>query len=148
MSCPDSDSRSHLTSPTTLWYNVLAMKKLPTRKKIIATLTDLVSSSRMAPVFEVDVHSQTNPLERYSALRRVFGGGSAKDDLLAFLMDKSLTHRILNMLGWCCKTEDSYQVMEVHIYLLGSDEKFLEYTNIDSEMLELLKKVRFDGEDI
>lgn len=38
--------------------------------------------------------------------------------------------------------------MEVHIYLLGSDEKFLEYTNIDSEMLELLGKVRFLDEDI
>ena len=124
------------------------MKKLPTRKKILASLKELVSSSKRIPVFEVDVHSQTNPLEEYSALMRIFRGGSAKDDLLAFLMDKSLTHRILNMRGWCCKTEDSYQVMEVHIYLLGSNDKFLEYTNIDSEMLGLLGKVRFDGEDI
>ena len=124
------------------------MKKLPTRKKILASLKELVSSSKRIPVFEVDVHSQTNPLEDYSALMRIFRGGSAKDDLLAFLMDKSLTHRILNMRGWCCKTEDSYQVMEVHIYLLGSNDKFLEYTNIDSEMLGLLGKVRFFDEDI
>ncbi len=124
------------------------MKKLPTRKKILASLKELVSSSKRIPVFEVYVHSQTNPREDYSALMKIFRGGSAKDDLLAFLMDKSLTHRILNMRGWCCKTEDSYQVMEVHIYLLGSNDKFLEYTNIDSEMLELLGKVRFDGEDI
>ena len=137
-----------MTPPMGMWYNVNVMKKRPTRKKIIASLNELVSSSRTAPVFEVDVHSQTNPLERYSALRRVFRGGSAKDDLLAFLMDKSLTHRILNMRGWCCKTEDSYQVMEVHIYLLGSDETFLEYTNLDSEMLALLGKVGFVGEDI
>ena len=131
-----------------MWYNVHDMKKLPTRKKILASLKELVSLSKQTPIFEVDVHSQTNPLEEYSALMRIFRGGSAKDDLLAFLMDKSLTHRILNMRGWCCKTEDSYQVMEVHIYLLGSNDKFLEYTNIDSEMLELLGKVRFDGEDI
>ena len=137
-----------MTTQTTLWYNVHDMKKLPTRKKILASLNELVSSSNRYPVFEVDVHSQTNPLEEYSALMKVFRGDSAKDDLLAFLMDKSLTHRILNMRGWCCKTEDSYQVMEVHIYLLGSNDKFLEYTNIDSEMLELLGKVRFDGEDI
>lgn len=137
-----------MTTQTILWYNVHDMKKLPTRKKILASLKELVSSSKRIPVFEVDVHSQTNPLEEYSALMRIFRGGSAKDDLLAFLMDKSLTHRILNMRGWCCKTEDSYQVMEVHIYLLGSNDKFLEYTNIDSEMLGLLGKVRFDGEDI
>ena len=131
-----------------MWYNVHDMKKLPTRKKILASLNELVSSSNRYPVFEVDVHSQTNHLEEYSALMKVFRGDSAKDDLLAFLMDKSLTHRILNMRGLCCKTGDFYQVMEVHIYLLGSNDKFLEYTNIDSEMLELLGKVRFDGEDI
>ena len=124
------------------------MKKLPTRKKILASLKELVSLSKRTPIFEVDVHSQKDYREDYSALMKVFRGDSAKDDLLAFLMDKSLTHRILNMRGWCCKTEDSYQVMEVHIYLLGSNDKFLEYTNIDSEMLELLGKVRFDGEDI
>ena len=148
MSCPDSDSRTHLTSQTTLCYNVYVMKKLPTRKKIIAALNELVSSSRTAPVFEVDVHSQTNPLEEFSALRKVFRGGSAKGDLLAFLMDKSLTHRIFFMRDWRCRNTDSRRVMEVHIYLLGSDDKFLEYTNIDSEMLELLGKVRFIDEDI
>ena len=121
------------------------MKKLPTRKKIIAALNELVSSSRRYPVFEVDVHSQTNHLEDYSALRKVFRGGSAKGDLLAFLMDKSLTHRILNMRGWYI---DFGRTQEVHIYLLGSDDKFLEYTNIDSEMMELLGKVRFVDEDI
>lgn len=120
------------------------MKKLPTRKKIIAALNELVSSSGRHPVFEVDVHSQTNPLEDYSALRKVFRGGSAKGDLLAFLMDKSLTHRILNMRGWYI----TGPAQEVHIYLLGSDDKFLEYTNIDSEMMELLGKVRFVDEDI
>lgn len=124
------------------------MKKLPTRKKILASLRELVSSSKRTPIIEVDVHSQTNYLEEYSALMKVFRGGSAKDDLLAFLMDKSLTRRILNMRGWCCKAVDPRSVMEVHIYLLGSDEKFLEYTNIDSEMLELLGKVRFLDEDI
>lgn len=124
------------------------MKKRPTRKKIIAALTDLVSSSKRDPVFEVDVHSQTNYRVGYSDLMRIFRGGSAKDDLLAFLMDKSLTHRILNMRGWCCRTIDSPRAMEVHIYLLGSDDKFLEYTNIDSEILELLGKVRFVDEDI
>ncbi len=123
------------------------MKKLPTRKKIIASLNDLVSSSKVIPVFEVDVYSQTNPLERYSALRKVFRGGSAKGDLLAFLMDKSLTHRILNMRGWFGKAH-STPGAEVHIYLLGSDEQFMEYTNLDSEMLELLWKVRFVDEDI
>lgn len=123
------------------------MKKLPTRKKIIATLEELVSSSKLIPVFEVDVHSQTNYREDYSALMEMFRGGSAKGDLLAFLMDKSLTHRILNMRGWIC-TVYSNLVMKVHIYLLGSDEKFLEYTNLDSEMLDLLGKVRFVDEDI
>lgn len=131
-----------------MWYNVYDMKKLPTRKKILATLNDLVSSSRRAPVFEVDVHSQTNWLEDYSALVGIFRGGSAKGDLLAFLMDKSLTHRILNMRGWYIKTADFSRAQEVHVYLLGSDDKFLEYTNIDSEMMELLGKVRFVDEDI
>ena len=149
MSCPDSDSRTHLTSPTILWYNVCDMKKLPTRKKIIAALNELVSSSRAAPVFEVDVHSQKNPLEEFSALMKVFRGGSAKEDLLAFLMDKSLTHRIFFMRDWRCRNIEPHPlVMEVHIYLLGSDEKFLEYTNIDSEVLEMLGKVRFVDEDI
>ena len=138
-----------MTSPTILWYNVNDMKKLPTRKKIIAALNELVSSSSVAPVFEVDVHSQKNPLEEFSALMKVFRGDSAKGDLLAFLMEKSLTHRILNMRGWRCRNIEPHPlVMEVHIYLLGSDEKFLEYTNIDSEMLELLGKVRFLDEDI
>lgn len=136
-----------MTTQTTLCYNIVVMKKPPTRKKIIASLNELVSSSKATPVFEVDVYSQTNPLERYAALRRVFRGGSAKGDLLAFLMDKSLTHRILDMRGWFIKAH-SNRAMEVHIYLLGSDDKFLEYTNLDSEMLELLKKVRFVGEDI
>ena len=149
MSYPDSDSRTHLTSPTTLWYNVYGMKKLPTRKKIIATLNELVSSSRMAPVFEVNVYAQTNYRAEYSALAKIFRGDSAKGDMLAFLMDKSLTHRILNMRGWRCRNIEPHPlVMEIHIYLLGSDETFLEYTNIDSEMLGLLGKVRFIDEDI
>ena len=116
------------------------MKKLPTRKKIIDALNEIVSSSRMAPVLNVYVHSQTNYLEDYSRLIGTFRGDSAKDDLLAFLMDKSLTHRILNVRGWYVRNIDS---LAMDLDLLGSDETFLEYTNIDSEMLELLGKVRF-----
>lgn len=119
------------------------MKKLPTRKKIIDALNEIVSSSRMAPVLNVYVHSQTNYLEDYSRLIGIFQGDSAKDDLLAFLMDKSLTHRILNVRGWYVRNIDSRLLAMVEIHLLGSDETFLEYTNIDSEMLELLGKVRF-----
>ena len=138
-----------MTSPMGMWYNVYDMKKLPTRKKIIAALNELVSSSRMAPVFEVNVHVQTNYRVEYSALAKIFRGDSAKGDLLAFLMDKSLTHRMLNLRGWRCRNLDPHPlVMSVNIYLLGSDEKFLEYTNIDSEMLGLLGKVRFIDEDI
>lgn len=119
------------------------MKKLPTRKKIIDALNEIVSSSRMAPVLNVYVHSQTNYLEDYSRLIGIFQGDSEKDDLLAFLMDKSLTHRILNVRGWYVRNIDSRLLAMVEIHLLGSDETFLEYTNIDSEMLELLGKVRF-----
>ena len=119
------------------------MKKLPTRKKIIDALNEIVSSSRMTPVLNVYVHSQTNYLEDYSRLIGIFQGDSEKDDLLAFLMDKSLTHRILNVRGWYVRNIDSRLLAMVEIHLLGSDETFLEYTNIDSEMLELLGKVRF-----
>ena len=119
------------------------MSKLPTRKKIIDALNEIVSSSRMAPVLNVYVHSQTNYLEDYSRLIGIFQGDSEKDDLLAFLMDKSLTHRILNVRGWYVRNIDSRLLAMVEIHLLGSDEIFLEYTNIDSEMLELLGKVRF-----
>lgn len=119
------------------------MKKLPTRKKIIDALNEIVSASRLAPVLNVYVHSQTNYLEDYSRLIGIFQGDSEKDDLLAFLMDKSLTHRILNVRGWYVRNIDSRLLAMVEIHLLGSDETFLEYTNIDSEMLELLGKVRF-----
>ena len=119
------------------------MSKLPTRKKIIDALNEIVSSSRLAPVLNVYVHSQTNYLEDYSRLIGIFQGDSEKDDLLAFLMDKSLTHRILNVCGWYVRNIDSRLLAMVEINLLGSDETFLEYTNIDSEMLELLGKVRF-----
>ena len=119
------------------------MKKLPTRKKIIDALNEIVSSSRLSPVLNVYVHSQTNYLEDYSGLIGTFRGDSAKDDLLAFLMDKSLTHRILKVRGWYVRNIDSRLLAMVDLYLLGSDETFLEYTNIDSEMLELLRKVRF-----
>lgn len=118
------------------------MKKLPTRKKIIDVLNEIVSSSRIAPVLNVYVHSQTNYLEDYAGLIGTFRGDSAKDDLLAFLMDKSLTHRILNVCGWYVRNIDS-RLLAMEVNLLGSDETFLEYTNIDSEMLELLGKVRF-----
>ena len=118
------------------------MKKLPTRKKIIDTLNEIVSSSRIAPVLNVYVHSQTNYLEDYAGLIGTFRGDSAKDDLLAFLMDKSLTHRILNVRGWYVRNIDS-RLLAMEVNLLGSDETFLEYTNIDAEMLELLGKVRF-----
>lgn len=118
------------------------MKKLPTRKKIIDALNEIVSSSGLSPVLNVYVHSQTNYLEDYSGLIGTFRGDSAKDDLLAFLMDKSLTHRILNVRGWYARNIDS-RLLAMEVNLLGSDETFLEYTNIDSEMLELLGKVRF-----
>ena len=118
------------------------MKKLPTRKKIIDALNEIVSSSGLSPVLNVYVHSQTNYLEDYSGLIGTFRGDSAKDDLLAFLMDKSLTHRILNVRGWYVRNIDS-RLLAMEVNLLGSDETFLEYTNIDSEMLELLGKVRF-----
>ena len=118
------------------------MKKLPTRKKIIDALNEIVSSSRLSLVLNVYVHSQTNYLEDYSGLIGTFRGDSAKDDLLAFLMDKSLTHRILNISGWYVRNIDS-RLLAMEVNLLGSDETFLEYTNIDSEMLELLGKVRF-----
>ena len=88
------------------------------------------------------VHSQTNYLEDYSGLIGTFRGDSAKDDPLAFLMDKSLTHRILTVRGWYVRNIDS-RLLAMEVNLLGSDETFLEYTNIDSEMLELLGKVRF-----
>ena len=118
------------------------MKKLPTRKKIIDALNEIVSSSRLSPVLNVYVHSQTNYLEDYSGLIGTFRGDSAKDDLLAFLMDKSLTHRILKVRGWYVRNIDS-RLLAMEVNLLGSDETFLEYANIDSEMLELLGKVRF-----
>ena len=117
------------------------MKKLPTRKKIIDALNEIVSSSRLSLVLNVYVHSQTN-YPGYSGLIGVFRGDSAKDDLLAVLMDKSLTHRILTVRGWYVRNIDS-RLLAMEVNLLGSDETFLEYTNIDSEMLELLGKVRF-----
>lgn len=119
------------------------MKKLPTRKKIIDALNEIVSSSRLTPVLNVYVHSKTNYLEDYSELIGTFRGDSAKDDLLAFLMDKSLTHRILNVRGWYVRNIPDSLLLAMEVNLLGSDETFLEYTNIDSEMLELLGKLRF-----
>ena len=114
------------------------MKKRPTRKKIITALTDLVSSSKRDPVFEVDVHSQTNYRVGYSDLMRIFRGGSAKDDLFGFLMDKSLTSRIVDV-----QTAKIMGLLYLRIIMFSRDEKPMKRTNIDGRTMRMLEKARY-----
>ena len=124
------------------------MKKRPTRKRIIATLNEVIRWSEYCPLGEVEIQHQDNQFATYSDTMEIFEGSCIRDRLIAFLMDKSLTYRILNI-DWSRFVRlDMGQLISMNIYLLGSDDKFLEYTNIDSEMLELIGKARFAGEDI
>lgn len=124
------------------------MKKYPSRKKIVSELDRVIRYSKYGPVVEVDVQSKTSPSGLYSESMKTFNGSNLKSDLLFFLMDKSLTYRILNIHWWRYTLSDFSQAINLQMVLLGSEDKFLEYTNIDSDMLELIGKVRFVDEDI
>ena len=111
------------------------------REELLATLEWLVSESQTYPVDEVAVYFQDG--HRVELLR----GVGVKEDLISLLMDKSLTCEIRGMRGWV-QDYPPTTTTRLCIYLTGSDDVFLENTNIDSDAMELLGKVRFADEDI
>jgi len=115
------------------------MRKTITRKELNSQLRNLVKESKTSNVVSVDVYSHSNNLDTLGcAWVNGFHGKKMKDDLFCFLMDKSLTSRIVDvhigrMMG----------LLALRITLFSQDEKPLKRTNIDGKTMRMLGRARY-----
>lgn len=115
-------------------------KKTITRKELDSKLRNLVKASKTRNIVGVDVYSHSNNLDSLGcACIDSFYGKKMKDDLFCFLMDKSITSRIVDVqtviaLG---------MALSLRIILFSQDEKPLERTNIDGKTMRMLERARY-----
>ncbi len=115
------------------------MRKTITRKELNSKLRNLVKESKTSNVASVDVYSYSNNLDIFGcAWVNGFHGKSMKDDLFCFLMDKSLTSRIVDV-----HIGRTMGVLALRITLFSQDEKPLKRTNIDGKTMSLLGRARY-----
>ena len=113
------------------------MRKTITRRELNSKLGDLVKASKTSNLVGVDVYSSNNPDSGF-AWDIDFYGKRMKDDLFGFLMDKSLTSRIVDV-----QTKEIMGLLYLRIVMFSQDEKPLKRTNIDGKMMRLLEKARY-----
>ena len=111
------------------------MRKTITRKELDSKLRDLVKTSKTRNIVCVDVYCKNNP-----GLNCAwdFYGKRMKDDLFCFLMDKSLTSKIVD-----AHTSEIMGLLYLHITMFSQGEKPLKRTNIDGKTMRLLEKARY-----
>lgn len=113
------------------------MRKKITRRELNSKLRDLVKASKTRNIVDVAVYSSNDPDMGY-AWGNDFYGKRMKDDLLGFLMDKSLTSRIVDV-----QTSEIMGLLALRIILFSQDEKPLKRTNIDGKTMGLLERMRY-----
>lgn len=114
------------------------MRKAITRKELDSKLRGLVKASKTSNIVGVDVYSSNNPDMLGCAWNNGFHGKKLKDDLLGFLMDKSLTSRIVDV-----QTGEIMGLLFLRITLFSQDERPLKRTNIDVKTMRLLERMRY-----
>ncbi len=115
------------------------MRKTITRKELDSKLRHLVQESKTCDVVCVDVYSNSNNLDTLDcAWVNGFYGKKMKDDLFCFLMDKSLTSRIVDV-----HMGTIMGLLALRITLFSQDERPLKRTNIDGKTMRMLERVRF-----
>ena len=113
------------------------MRKTITRRELNSKLRDLVKASKTRNLVGVDVYSSNNPDSGF-AWDTDFYGKRMKDELFCFLMDKSLTSRIVDV-----RTKEIMGLLYLRIVMFSQDEKPLKRTNIDGKTMRLLERVRY-----
>ena len=113
------------------------MRKTITRKELDSKLRDLVKASKTRNIVGVIVLFKNNLDLGYSE-GNDFYGKRMKDDLFCFLMDKSLTSRIVDV-----HTSEIMGLLYLHITMFSQGEKPLKRTNIDGKTMSLLEKARY-----
>ena len=113
------------------------MRKNITRKELNSKLRDLVKASKTSNLVGVAVYSSNNTDSGFSWDTDFYGKGM-KDELFCFLMDKSLTSRIVDV-----QTKKIMGLLYLRIVMFSQDEKPLKRTNIDGKTMRLLERVRY-----
>ena len=113
------------------------MRKPITRKELDSKLRDLVKASKTRNIVGVIVYFSNNSDLGYAG-GGDFYGKRMKDELFCFLMDKSLTSRIVDV-----QTSEIMGLLYLRIVLFSQDEKPLKRTNIDGKTMRLLEKARY-----
>lgn len=109
-------------------------KPIP-RRMLDKQLNELVFMSANKPVAKVTVFLVFS-FDDPNALVVDFGGSDMKNNFFGYLMDKSLTSRIIDIHGF-----RRFDVMEIDITIQTFD-KALSKTNIDSRTMEWFEKMR------
>ena len=114
-------------------------EKTITRKELNSKLRNLVQESKIRNIIGVEVYSYSNNLGRLGcAWLNSFHGKKMKDDLFCFLMDKSLTSRIVDV-----QTTRTMGLLSLRLLLFSQDEKPLKITNIDGKTMRMLERARY-----
>ena len=109
-------------------------EKTITRKELNSKLRNLVQESKIRNIIGVEVYSYSNNLGRLGcAWLNSFHGKKMKDDLFCFLMDKSLTSRIV----------DVQTTRTMGLLSFSQEEKPLKITNIDVKTMRMLERARY-----
>ena len=115
------------------------MRKTINRKELNSKLRDLVKVSKTRNIAGVNVYMYyKSSIDLGWAFGNDFYGKRMKDDLFCFLMDKSLTSRIVDV-----QTEEIKGLLYLRIIMFSQDEKPLKRTNIDGKTMRLLEKMRY-----
>ena len=113
----------------------LTWNKPLSRRMLEKQLNELACMSANKPVVKVIVYLVFG-FDDPNALVEEFAGSDMKNNLFGYLMDKSLTSRIIDIYG--CGMLD---VMEIGI-IIQTFSRALRKTNIDSRTMECLDKMR------
>ena len=113
------------------------MRNTITRRELNSKLRDLVKASKTRNLVGVAVYSSNNPDSGFAWDTDFYGKGM-KDDLFGFLMDKSLTSRIVDV-----QTTRTMGLLSLRILLFSQDEKPLKITNIDGKTMRMLERARY-----
>ena len=114
------------------------MRNTITRRELNSKLRDLVKASKTRNIVGVDVYSSNNPGMLGCAWNNGFHGKRLKDDLLGFLMDKSLTSKIVDV-----QTGEIMGLLFLRITLFSQDERLLKRTNIDGKTMRLIERMKY-----
>ena len=113
-------------------------EKTINRKELNSKLRNLIQESKIRNIIGVDVYSSSNLDVLGYAWVGSFAGKKMKDNLFCFLMDKSLTSRIVDV-----QPVRILGLLSLRIILFSQGEKPLKRTNIDGKTMRLLGRARY-----